>query len=295
MAVPPIIEAAEFEAVQALLKTAQPGDDGAACRQRPDAPYRHLLLRRLRRGDDAAHRQERPVPLLHLLAPRPGRARPAARAAPFRWKSSTRWWPITSSSACCSRNVWRKSCPRVLDRREERAERRTAHIAELRKRAAEADAKLKRLYDAIENGVADALRPDAQGPHRRTEGHPRSGPRRRRAGRGARSIGSGRAITPQALKTFARAARKAHADRERRLPPRSPARARPARRSRRERNSHHGIEKRAAAHARRRVQRKNGRFWSAQFCTEVARPKRFELLTPRFVVLATRQRLVKGH
>lgn len=43
----------------------------------------------------------------------------------------------------------------VLDRREERAERRTAHIAELRKRASEADAKLKRLYDAIENGVAD--------------------------------------------------------------------------------------------------------------------------------------------
>jgi chromosome segregation ATPase len=29
------------------------------------------------------------------------------------------------------------------------------HIAELRKRATEADAKLKRLYDAIENGVTD--------------------------------------------------------------------------------------------------------------------------------------------
>ena len=47
----------------------------------------------------------------------------------------------------------------VLDRREERAERRTAHIAELRKRASEADAKLKRLYDAIENGVADLSAP----------------------------------------------------------------------------------------------------------------------------------------
>jgi hypothetical protein len=32
------------------------------------------------------------------------------------------------------------------------------------------------------------------------------------------------------------------------------------------------VEKRAAA-ARRRFKRKNGRFWSAQFCTEVARPK----------------------
>ena len=38
----------------------------------------------------------------------------------------------------------------VLGRREERAERRTAHVAELRKRASEAEAKLKRLYYAIE-------------------------------------------------------------------------------------------------------------------------------------------------
>ena len=28
---------------------------------------------------------------------------------------------------------------------------------------------------------------------------------------------------------------------------------------------------------------RNG-FWCVQFCTEMARPKRFELLTPRFVV-----------
>jgi site-specific DNA recombinase len=47
----------------------------------------------------------------------------------------------------------------VLDRRTERAERRKSHIAELRKQAAEADAKLKRLYDAIENGVADLSDP----------------------------------------------------------------------------------------------------------------------------------------
>ena len=47
----------------------------------------------------------------------------------------------------------------VLDRREERAERRTAHIAESRKRASEADAKFKRLYHAIENGIADLADP----------------------------------------------------------------------------------------------------------------------------------------
>ncbi len=43
----------------------------------------------------------------------------------------------------------------VLDRRQERTERRREHIAELNKRAAETELRLKRLYDAIESGVAD--------------------------------------------------------------------------------------------------------------------------------------------
>ena len=43
----------------------------------------------------------------------------------------------------------------VLDRRQERSDRRREHIVELNKRAAEADLRLKRLYDAIETGVAD--------------------------------------------------------------------------------------------------------------------------------------------
>jgi site-specific DNA recombinase len=95
----------------------------------------------------------------------------------------------------------------VLDRREERAERRATHIAELRKRAAEVDAKLKRLYDAIENGVADladpmlkgrvaelkAIRDQAHADAERAEGAlERVGP----------------IMTPQSLKTFARQARK---------------------------------------------------------------------------------------
>ena len=56
----------------------------------------------------------------------------------------------------------------------------------------------------------------------------------------------------------------------------------PAHRGGRERGSHHGIEKRAPAHACRGVQRKIGRFWSAQFCTEVAHPTRFERVTFAF-------------
>jgi hypothetical protein len=43
------------------------------------------------------------------------------------------------------------------------------------------------------------------------------------------------------------------------------------------RSSHHGIEKRAAPDARRRLERKNGGFWRAQLRSEVARPKGFEL------------------
>jgi site-specific DNA recombinase len=43
----------------------------------------------------------------------------------------------------------------VLDRRQERAGRRREHVAELNKRAAETELRLKRLYDAIEAGIAD--------------------------------------------------------------------------------------------------------------------------------------------
>ncbi len=43
----------------------------------------------------------------------------------------------------------------LLDRREDRAARKRGHATEMRKRAAEADGRLKRLYDAIESGVAD--------------------------------------------------------------------------------------------------------------------------------------------
>ena len=43
----------------------------------------------------------------------------------------------------------------ALDRREEHAECRREHIAELNKRATESELRLKRLYDAIEAGVAD--------------------------------------------------------------------------------------------------------------------------------------------
>jgi site-specific DNA recombinase len=95
----------------------------------------------------------------------------------------------------------------VLDRRTERAERRKSHITELRKRAAEADAKLKRLYDAIENGIADLSAPmlkDRIGELKATRDQARLD-----AKRAEEAIDrAGPSITAQALKTFARTARK---------------------------------------------------------------------------------------
>src|SRR5499427_2870773 len=95
----------------------------------------------------------------------------------------------------------------VLDRREERAERRRGHIAQLRKRAAEAEARLKRLYDAIESGVAELADPMLK--DRIAELKATRDQARLDAERAEEALNrSGPVITPQALKTFARAARK---------------------------------------------------------------------------------------
>ena len=136
----------------------------------------------------------------------------------------------------------------------------------------------QRLYDAIENGIADvsdrmlkervtelrAVRDQARADAERAEGAlDRLGP----------------SITPQTLKTFARQARKGmrvegggyRRDHLRALAQRIEVDAKE-------------LEKRAPAHARRRLKCKIGNVWSAQFCTEVARPEGFEPPTPRFVV-----------
>ena len=95
----------------------------------------------------------------------------------------------------------------VLDRRQEQSERRREHIAELNKRAAKSEVRLKRLYEAIEAGVADiddpalrdrmdglkALRDQAKADEERAQ---------------AMLDNSGAtAITPQMVRTFAKTAR----------------------------------------------------------------------------------------
>jgi site-specific DNA recombinase len=282
MAAPSIVEAAEFEAVQALLKSRSPALTAprvvsgptlltgicfcSACgkamtlRTGKGGRYRYYTCStKARQGETGCLGRTVPMEKLDTLV---------ADHIERRLLQPARLEEILSS---------------ILDRREERAERRTAHIAALRKRAAETDAKLKRLYDAIENGVADladpmlkdriaelkAMRDQGRADAERAEGAlDRLGP-------------SGHTAGPQDVRQDGP---QAHADRVGRLPPRPPPRTCPACRSGRERSSHHGVQKRTSAHARRRLKRKNGGFWRAQFYTEVARPKRFELLTPRFVV-----------
>jgi site-specific DNA recombinase len=95
----------------------------------------------------------------------------------------------------------------VLDRRQERSERKRQHIAELNKRATETDLRLNRLYDAIEGGVANVDDPDL-----RTRIATLTATRdqaRIDADRAAALLKtiSQKSITPQMLSTFASTAR----------------------------------------------------------------------------------------
>jgi site-specific DNA recombinase len=206
MAVPPIIEAAEFEAVQALLKTRSPALTAprvvsgptlltgicfcAACgkamtlRTGKGGRYRYYTCStKARQGETGC--PGRTVPMDKL-------DRVVADHIEHRLLQPKRLEEILSS---------------VFDRREERAERRTAHIAELRKRASEADAKLKRLYEAIENGIADLSDPMLK--ERIGELKAIRDQARIDAERAEEAIERlGPSITPQALKTFARQARR---------------------------------------------------------------------------------------
>jgi site-specific DNA recombinase len=206
MTVPAIIEAAEFEAVQALLKTRSPALTAprivsgptlltgicfcAGCgkamtlRTGKGGRYRYYTCStKARQGETGC--LGRTVPMDRL-------DRVVADHIEQRLLQPKRLEQILSS---------------VLDRREERAERRSAHIAELRKRASEADAKLKRLYDAIENGITDLSDPMLK--DRIAELKAIRDQARADAERAEDAIERlGPSITPQALTTFARQARK---------------------------------------------------------------------------------------
>jgi site-specific DNA recombinase len=206
MAVPPIIDAGEFEVVQTLLKTRSPAltaprivsgptlltgicfcsfcGKAMTLRTGKGGRYRYYTCStKARQGDTGCPGRTVPMDKLdHVVADH----------LEHRLLQPKRLAQILSS---------------VLDRREERAERRTAHIAELRKRASEADAKLKRLYDAIENGIADLADPMLK--DRIAELRAIRDQARVDAERAEDAIERlGPSITPRALTTFAKQARK---------------------------------------------------------------------------------------
>src|SRR5882757_8268744 len=206
MMVPPIIEAAEFEAVQAHLKARSPVWTAprivsgptlltgicfcAACgmamtlRTGKSGRYRYYTCStKARQGETGCKGRTVPMERLDSVV---------AEHIERRLLQPKRLEQVLSA---------------VLHRRKERAERRTTHIAELRKRAAEAEAKLKRLYDAIENGVADVSDPMLK--ERVTELKAIRNQARADAERAEGALDRlGPSITPQALKTFAGQARK---------------------------------------------------------------------------------------
>ena len=149
------------------------------------------------------------------------------------------------------------------------------HIAELRKSAAEAAAKLKRLHDAIENGIADVSDPLLE--ERVTE--LKSVRDQARAERAAGALDrAGPSIAPQVSKPSP-GGRQVDANRGGQLPSPPSPRARRAGRGRRIRDSDHGSK---GPLLRTLVAASNCRFWRAQFCTEVAHPTRFERVASTF-------------
>jgi site-specific DNA recombinase len=206
MAVPPIIGEAEFNSVQALLKSRSPAltaprivsgptlltgicfcagcGNAMTLRTGKSGRYRYYTCStKARQGDTGCSGRTVPMDRLDTLV---------ADHIERRLLQPARLAEILSS---------------VLRRREDRAERRATHIAELLRRAAEADAKLRRLYDAIENGVADLADPMLKS--RVAELKAVRDQARADAERAAVAIEhAGPSITPRVLKTFARQARK---------------------------------------------------------------------------------------
>jgi len=96
----------------------------------------------------------------------------------------------------------------VLDRRQERSERQHEHIGELNRRAAESEARLKRLYDAIEAGVADLTDPALKD---RIDGLKAIRDQAKADAERAQAMlenSGNNAVTPQMVRTFAETARR---------------------------------------------------------------------------------------
>jgi site-specific DNA recombinase len=204
MAVPPIIDVAEFEAIQTLLKTRCPAL--TAHRQRTDPPYRHLFLRCVRRSNDTEDREEREVQILHMLDQSPARRdwlqgpdRSDGKARQRRGRTH-RASPVAAQTSRAN-PVGRPPSPERARRAPNGAYRRIAQACGRSRSQAQAALRRPRKRNRR------CVRSDAQGACDRAKSHPRSGPRRRGGAEGALDR-AGPSVTPKALKTFASQARR---------------------------------------------------------------------------------------
>lgn len=169
----------------------------------------------------------------------------------------------------------------VLDRRQDRAERRREHIGELNRRAAEADARLRRLYGAIESGIADPDDPalkERVAELKATRDQAQADAQR--AAQTAERISA--AITPDHVAAFAKEARERI-----RLPGGGYRRdllralAQRVEVAEREVSPNHGNKGQSVPNARRRLGRKIGYRRRAHFCSELAEQARRRTFTLR--------------
>ncbi len=132
----------------------------------------------------------------------------AAKAARSQWTGSTNWSRSHLEERLLQPERLETILASVLDRRQERTERRREHLAELNKRITETDQRLNRLFNAIEFGVADL---DSPGLKDRIAGlkalREQAGVDAERAKAALDNAGN-QAVSPDTVRAFSRAARR---------------------------------------------------------------------------------------
>ena len=153
VAVPPLIDQATFDAVQAHLRARNPKVTAARVVSGPTLPTGICFCAKcggamtLRTGKGGRYRY-----YTCSIKARQGETGCKGRSIPMEKLDSLVAEHIADRLLQPER--LEEVLASVLDRRQKRAARRHEHIAELNKRAAETDLRLKRLYDATEACVA---------------------------------------------------------------------------------------------------------------------------------------------
>lgn len=128
--------------------------DAAAGIARPESSDRHLLLRRLRRRDDITDGARAGGQYRYYTCStkaRMGSTGCKGMAVPMDKLDEAVIAHLEDRLLEPQR--LERLMEQLLDRWQEWADQRRAHVTELRKRTTEAESKLNRLYDAIENGM----------------------------------------------------------------------------------------------------------------------------------------------